>query len=443
MKLKFFAAAFTICMSASVSYAQEEITLEQVVALALEKNYDVRLAKNYVEVVDTDNDYANAAFLPTLNGTASKVWNKNDQRQRLRRQDAADTLIVRDDIKSDNISASLQLSWTLFDGTRMFATRKRVSEIDAQGEALLRDQMVNTVAMIITSYYDVVRQKQQLQAIQEQMAVSEERVKLAERKLQVGAGIKPELLQAQVDLNAQRAQVLQQQTVIAQLKDQLNGLTGMQLQAPFDVADTIIVDYAIQKEVILSSAENNNFSLKAARQDVQIAELLVHERRAEYLPRLNFNSAYNFSRTENAVAINNFTPLFNQNRGLNYGFSVTVPIFNGLNQRRLVQQSRINVFRQQILYDQLKTDIDIGISNAYVAYENSKKILTIEEETIGLAKENVFIAFESFKRGVTTFIELRTAQQSLESAYNRLIAARYNAKVAETELLRLSGGLLR
>jgi outer membrane protein TolC len=60
-----------------------------------------------------------------------------------------------------------------------------------------------------------------------------------------------------------------------------------------------------------------------------------------------------------------------------------------------------------------------------------------------LAKENVVIALESFKRGVATFIELRTAQQSLEDGYNRLINSRYLAKVAETELLRLNGGLLR
>jgi outer membrane protein TolC len=250
-------------------------------------------------------------------------------------------------------------------------------------------------------------------------------------------------LQAQVDLNAQRTQVLTQQTLISQLKDQLNGLVGMQLQKPYEVADTIIIDYDIKEEEVLANAENTNYSLKAARQDVEIAELAVNERRAEYLPRLNFNSAYNFSRTENAVAINNFTPLFNQNRGYNYGFSVTVPILNGFNQRRLVQQSKITVFRQQILYDQLKTDIQIGVSRAYIAYDNAKQVLQIEEETLGLAKENVYIAFEGFKRGVTTFIELRTAQQSLADAYNRLIAARYIAKVAETQLLQLSGGLLK
>jgi outer membrane protein TolC len=85
----------------------------------------------------------------------------------------------------------------------------------------------------------------------------------------------------------------------------------------------------------------------------------------------------------------------------------------------------------------------VGVRNAYLNYDNARKILQIEEETILLAKENVFIALESFRRGVTTFIELRTAQQSLADAYTRLISARYLAKLAETELLRLKGALLR
>jgi len=66
-----------------------------------------------------------------------------------------------------------------------------------------------------------------------------------------------------------------------------------------------------------------------------------------------------------------------------------------------------------------------------------------EEENILLAKENVTIALKTFKRGIATFIELRTAQQSLADGYNRLIASRYITKVAETELLRLNGSLLR
>jgi outer membrane protein TolC len=171
--------------------------------------------------------------------------------------------------------------------------------------------------------------------------------------------------------------------------------------------------------------------------------LFLRERRAEYLPFLNFNAAYNYSEVDNTRLLNPFGTIFNQTNGYTYGFSINFPILTGFNTRRLNQQARIEISRQTLLYSQLRTNIDVGLKNAYVNYDNAKKILLIEEETIGLAKENVFIALESFKRGVTTFIELRTAQQSLADAYNRLINARFNAKIAETELLRLSGGLLK
>jgi outer membrane protein len=237
--------------------------------------------------------------------------------------------------------------------------------------------------------------------------------------------------------------VLQQQSMIAQLKERLNALVGLQLPAVYDVADTILIDLTLDANDFLNNFENTNFSLQSARQDIRAANLSLQERRAEHLPFINFNASYSFTKTENTRLINPYGTLFFQQRGFNYGFSFSLPILIGFNLRRQSQQARIEIDRQTLLYNQLKTNVNVGLKNAYVNYDNAKRILLIEEETIGLAKENVFIALESFKRGVTTFIELRTAQQSLAEAYNRLISARYNAKLAETELLRLSGSLMR
>jgi outer membrane protein len=438
MKLKISSLVLTLFFGFT-AIAQEQVALEEVIRLALERNYDVLLVKNTASSASLDNNYVLGAFLPQLNGTAGKVWNENDQKQEF----SDNTVRERNGIESTNTTASLLLTWTLFDGTKMFATRERVQQTDVQGQLLVKDQMVNTIADVINNYYNIVRQKQQLRAIEEQMAVSVERVKLAEKKLQVGTGVKPELLQAKVDLNAQRAGILQQETLISQLKDQLNGLVGLQLPKTFDVTDSIAINLDIDRATIESNIENTNYGLQAARQNLTISKLAIRERRGEMFPVVNFNSAYNFTRNENSVAINNFTPLLNQNKGLNYGLSVTVPILNGFNRRRLTQQAKISYNYQEIFYNQQKTNVNVALSNALVNYDNAKKILLVEEETIGLAKENVFIALETFKRGVTTFIELRTAQQSLAEAYNRLIAARFNAKVAETELLRLNGSLLK
>jgi len=436
MKLKLaLTAVFAVSLCA---HAQEKISLNQVIALALEKNFDVRLVQKNVETAETNQSFSKGAFLPLVNGTASKTWNSNDQELEF----ANEANNRSGEARSNNLNASVQATWTLFDGTRMFAAYERFGAVEEQSRLLLKDQMVNTISSIIINYYDVVRQKQQLQAIREQMSVSEERVKLAERKLQVGTGIKPELLQARVDYNAQRTQVLQQETLIQQLKQQLNALVGMQLPQVFEVADSIVIDTNLDYSQFLSQPETN-YGVQAARSNLRISSLVLRENRASYFPTLDLIGAYNYTRVDNTKLLNPFGPTFNLTQGFNYGLNLSIPILNGFNNRRLTQLARIDMQRQEIAYEQARTQVDVGLKNAALNYENAKQILAIEEENISLAKENVSIALETFKRGVSTFIELRTAQQSLEAAYNRLIAARYNTKLAETELLRLSGKLLQ
>ena len=439
MRLRFLAVAFLVLVFNYAAFAQEQITLEQAITLALEKNYDVKTAENAAASTQLNKDYVWGAFIPQIDATASTLRTLNDQELRFADESRNNT----GESESVNTNANVQLTWTLFDGTRMFATRQRINTIDRESELLLKNQMSNTIYSVIVNYYSIVRQKQQLKAIQEQMSVGEERVKLAERKLEVGTGIKPELLQARVDYNAQRAQVIQQESAIQQLKQQLNVLTGMQLPEVFEVADTILLNLNLDTSALMNNVENTNFALMAVRENMNSLELAIRENRANYFPRLNFNAAYSWNENDNRVLLNPFGATYNLSNGFNYGFTVSLPILNGLNNRRLTQQSKITYSRQQIVYNQSKANVNTGLNNALVDYENAKRILLIEEETIGLAKENLFIALEGFKRGVTTFIELRTAQQSLADAYNRLIAARYNTKVAETTLLSLSGALLK
>lgn len=438
MKCKSSVFLLIVVFLAYTANAQQIVSVEDVIKLALEKNYDVQIARNVSEAANTDDRYAFGAFLPQINAVGATVWNSNDQDLRF----LDDSRNIKGKAEGNISNASAQLSWTLFDGTRMFATRERIATIASQGEILVRDQMVNTIASAATNYYDIVRQKQQLKAIEEQMSVSEERVKLAERKLEVGTGAKPELLQAKVDYNAQRTQVLQQQALILQLKDQLNALVGLQLPSLYEVADTIIIDLNLRQEELSNNIENTNFALQGTRAEMRISNLSLKERRAELSPFVDFNAAYNYSRTDNTRLLNPFGTVYNRSNGYSYGLSVNMPILTGFNQRRLIQQAKINIIRQQLLYQQQKVNVNIGLQNAFVNYDNAKKILLVEEENILLARENVSIALETFKRGATTFVELRTAQQSLAEAYTRLINARYLAKAAEIELLRLNGGLL-
>jgi outer membrane protein TolC len=141
--------------------------------------------------------------------------------------------------------------------------------------------------------------------------------------------------------------------------------------------------------------------------------------------------------------INPFQPLFNQNYGLNYGFTATVPIFNGYITRRNIRAAQLDIDYQALQYKKSLAQIQTDVTVAYRDYALYKQTLALEEENIKLVRENLFIARERYRLGVTTFIEMRTAEQNLADAQRRLIEARYNTKVAEIDLMRLRGDLVR
>src|SRR5207244_1701058 len=169
-------------------------------------------------------------------------------------------------------------NWTLFDGLRMFIARNRYEELLEFGELEIRNQVVNTVAAVINNYYNIVRQKQQLRAIEEQMSIDSERVRLAQYRLDIGVGIKPDLLQSKIDLNAQKAAQLQQQALIEQLKEQLNQAMNLPQFTAYDVSDTIAINTTISLGGTLANVEKNNQNLQLYKKAIDIAKLTFTER---------------------------------------------------------------------------------------------------------------------------------------------------------------------
>lgn len=97
------------------------------------------------------------------------------------------------------------------------------------------------------------------------MSLSKERVKLAQYKLDIGVGTKPDVLQGKLDLNAQKAAQLLQQTLIAKLKEDLNQLMNVQQSTIYEVSDTIPINTRLSLGDIQSSVENNNPALLIAK----------------------------------------------------------------------------------------------------------------------------------------------------------------------------------
>ncbi|MCG7858183.1 TolC family protein [Flavihumibacter sediminis] len=420
--------------------AQQILTVDQAIATALKNNYDIRISRNDSLSYSIDESYIYTAFLPQLNGTASKNFTRNQDSLAYRSTSRKDTAGLS---TSNSLNFGVRLDWVLFDGMRMFATRDRIRELVKLGDLQVKAQLNNTISQVLVTYFNIVQQKQQLNAIIEQKSISEERVKLADRKLMVGLGAKPELLQAKVDLNAFTSTQYRQNTVIAQLKEQLNQLMGIQSGVTYDVVDSIPINESLTLDEVYKNIDNSNPELQLAKKNIEISHIGLREIRAGYYPTVSLNSSYNFAQVNNTKNLNPFALPYRQSGGLVYGLTANIPIFNGFTVNRQLKQARLNIFQQQLQLDNQRLMMDVAVKNAFRDYELQKQNLVLEEENILLAKENVTIALERFRLGVSTYIELREAQISLNDGYNRLIAARYNAKVAEVELMRLKGEILK
>ncbi len=420
-------------------WAQDSLTVEEAVGYALRNNYDILLARQDSAVAAINYEYRNAAFLPRVNATGTYLLSNNNQKQTL--ADGSDR--VRNGIRQNAFTAALNLNWTVFDGFRMFRLRDQLDIAVEQGDLVVKAAVVNTVASVINTYYDIVRQKQQLRNVEEQLALSSDRLRLAQYKFDIGAGIKPEVLQAKIDFNNSTAARLNQLALIDQRRQTLNQLMNIGRDANYKVSDTIPVETEIVLGTLLNNLSLSSPELQLARTNVRAAELEVELAKSSRYPTVQIVSAYNFNRTSNNQVINPFSPLFNLNRGLNYGITATIPILNNFTVKQQIRQAQLAVNFQELQYRNQEAVLNTSILNAYRNYDAQKQVVQTLDTSVVLARENLFIERERYRLGRTTYIELRQAEENVSTILTNLINARYNLKLAETELLRLRGELVR
>jgi len=315
------------------SFSQDSLTVEQAVAYALRNNYNIMLARNDSAIAAINYDLRSGVFLPNLNASGTYLVNNNNQKQTLADGSERD----RKGIRSNNLNASLNLSWTVFDGFRMFLLRDQLDIAVTRGNLVVKNAVINTVADVINTYFDIVRQQQQLKNIEEQMQFASERLRLAQYKFDIGVGIKPDVLQAQIDLNNRKAVQVNQLALIDQTRQSLNQLMNVAPSADYKVADTIIA----RRDIVLGNLLVNITSpeLELTKTDVEAARLNVKLAKTARYPTLSIISAYNFSRTSNNQVINQFSPLFNLNRGFNYGVTASIPILNNFTVKQQIRQA--------------------------------------------------------------------------------------------------------
>ncbi|MBA3971776.1 MAG: TolC family protein, partial [Bacteroidetes bacterium] len=296
-----------------------------------------------------------------------------------------------------------------------------------------------TLAQIIVFYYNVVRQKQLIKGLSENIKISEERLKIAETKMNIGSGSKLDVLQAKVDMNAQTSNLFRQTSLLSEIKMNMNQLLAREPDKDFDVSESAVPELQLKFDELKTEMSNANSDILYAQRNISLSGQQYKEIRSQAFPKLNFNANYLFSRSENQAGFS----LLNQNLGLNLGFTASWTIFNGFNTKYQIKNSRLQMENSEYLYRSVRLKVEQTLAVNYRNYLDDQKILDLEEENVKLAKEAVDIAIERFRIGASNSLELKESQKSYDDALTRQSDARYNSKVSETQLLKLSGKLIK
>jgi outer membrane protein len=408
---------------------QALLTADDAVRIALEKNYDIRIARNDADIARLNNTPGNAGMLPgiQMNGTGNYAINNANVTFATGTEKQIPSAV------SSSLSAGTQLTWKLFDGGKMFVTKNKLAEIQALGEIQYRDRVLQTLYGVISAYYDVVRQEQQLASMKEIIDFNEEQVTIARAGFEAGSLIKSDLLQARIDLNVAKENAINQQFAIDAARKTLNGLLGRDPNEAFEVADSIPLDYHPDRQRILQQADSANTTLMAFRKQIDIAKLSLKEFHSGYLPQLNVSGGYYFSRSGNAAGSVVSSQIF----GPQFGGTLSIPIFSAGENRRKTATARLDLLSAEYDLSNVKLQVNTELGNALTSFANQQQLLQIEKENNELAREDLNISMERLRLGQTTTLEVHLAKENYVLSCTRLTNFEYNLKIAETRLKQL------
>lgn len=413
--------------------AQEILTIEDAVKIALENNYEIKIASNNLLINKANVTSGNAGMLPKA--AATIVDNNGIQKITQTRLDG--TVNKLDNAKNNSLNYGVGLDWTIFDGLKMFAKMDQLKELQKLGEAQLKLTIITKISDVNATYFDLVQQQQQLAALDTTIVISNQRLTLAQNRFIIGKASKLEVLNAQVDLNTDKVTLLRQKELYANTKILLNQILARDAKIDFKVIDAITIDNKLLLPELNDLAEKQNPQLEAQIINKRVSELQLKQIKATRYPTVKVNTGYNFAESQSSLG---FTTQ-STTRGLNYGFSASLNLFDGFAQNRNEKISKIQIDNSKIAIDQQNLALHSQLAISYQTYLTNLDLIDLEEKNEAIAKQNLNITLDKFHIGTITTLEFRTAQLNYINAKVRYSNAQFQAKLSEIALKELAGNL--
>jgi outer membrane protein len=417
---------------ASAVEAQEgPLRLADALRMARERNPEIQFIRNQRTLAGTRTGVGASGFLPRLSLTGDERLTHSDTDQTFVGQDPRS--LRGAETRAGGVGA--RLDWTVFEGLGRFATMDRL-DAQAREAGYLADQAEQGIlARVTLAYFDLARQQQQLSVLAEALETSEERLRIAELREEIGSGSEVEARQARVDRNADEAAFLRQRIELTAARADFNRLLGRAPNLPVEVEDRIEVDPDLDLDELRGRARALNPELLRAREGVRIASIERREVGSERFPTLSFQAGADRRRQTSEsgfVQESRSTDLF-------LGVTGSLVLFDGFDRRRRGEEARLREQGAGFALREVEERFEAEFTAAFARYSERIALVALEQENVEIARSNVATALEQFRLGVISSLELREVQESLTRADTRRLESEFELKAAETDLFRLAG----
>ena len=426
-------------------FGQQPLSKEEALEIALEKNFGIQVSRNNLEISENNSSIFNSGFLPTVSLNGGTNYTSSSAEIEFPGQVSEDGSqrpnLNLDNQESQRYNGGVNLNYTLFDGLGRKFTYKKLREQYALSELQLRETIEFTIIQLYSVYFNVAQLTESKSIFKQALEVSKERQLRAESAFKFGQSNKLSVLNAQVDVTNDSISLLEVSQQLDNAKRDLNLLLSQSMDTQFAVSTQVEFVSEIELEELLSKATENNVSLLKQKQNTQINSYDIKVSQSGYLPTVGLVGSYGWNLNKSQASA--FFPGSNNNSfSMSFGANLSWNLFDGGRSMTRVQNAKIALENQKILTEETKLTFDRDLSNALQSFKNAKQIFSIQEKQVETGSYNFDRSQAQYNLGSITAIEFRQAQINLRNAQNQRTLAKYQAKLAELQVLQLSGQLL-
>ena len=444
MRVKFSIALLFFGIFTSIQ-SQKNLTKEEALSIALEQNFGILISRNTTEIEKNNSSLLNSEYLPSVAISSGGNYTESDAEIAFPGQvdDQGNPIPNRvfEDQETQRFNAGINVNYTLFDGLGRKYTYKRLKEQYALSELQLRETIEFTILQLFEVYFNIAQLTESNAILQDNLAVSQERQKRAEYAFIHGQGNKLAVLNAQVDVTNDSINLIQTKQQLDNAKRDLNLLLNQPMEQAYSVDLSVNFVPEIQIESWLETAAENNVALLKQERNYQINAYDIKIRQSGYLPTLGLVGSYGWNLNKSPASAF-FPGTNNTTYSVGIGASLSWNLFDSGRTLTQVKNAKIALENQKIQEEETLLTFERNLWNAQQNYQNAVNIYTIQNNQVETGKYNFDRSQAQYKLGLITAIEFRQAQINLRNAQVQRATAKYQAKLAELNLIQLSGQLL-